>query len=162
MQRRQFLSQSLATIAGLLTLSVVLAVTPVPAFAATAGGSLIQDTPGRVQACAQHADQHARGHAYGLRCHAPSITTAITYTPYGAIPLITIQGANFAPNSSVTVTVTSQSTTYRCNVSLTYATDRTGSFTSAPIQFGEIRQPSCLPATVTVSDAAGNSATATV
>jgi hypothetical protein len=120
------------------------------------------DTSGRVHACAEHAAQHARGHGYGLRCPAPSITTAITYTAYGAIPLITVRGANFAPNSSVTVTVTSLSTTYRCHVSLTSTTDRTGSFTSAPIQFGQIRQPSCLPATVTVTDAAGNSATATV
>lgn len=118
--------------------------------------------PGRANACARHARQHGNGYAYGLQCAAPSITTSVSYTSYGNIPLITVSGTHFTPNSQVTVTVTSQSTTFRCGVTFRYPTDSTGSFTSSPIQFGSIRQPSCLPATITVTDAAGNSATAVV
>jgi len=111
-------------------------------------------TTGQANACAHHAANGGKSHAYGLQCAA--ITTTVVYN-YG-IPFITVTGSDFAPNSQVTVTLTSLNAGYACKLSLTYPTDNAGSFTANQIQFGLIRQPSCLPATVTVTDAAGNSA----
>ncbi len=113
---------------------------------------------GRANACAHHAANGGKSHAYGLQCAA--ITANVVYN-YG-IPYITVTGTGFARNNQVTVTVTSQRTMDVCSLSRIYPTDSAGSFTTNQIQFGLIRTPTCLPATITATDAAGNSATTSV